>query len=169
MNELRYVLGISGGKDSTALAIYLKTKYPPLDIEYYFCDTGKELDETYKLIDNLEVFLGEKITKLNGAVGSPRDPFDHFLQLYGGYCYSPQEPNGRLDFAMGQGRFGFRPEQVSALRRLFMLHCFGKRECTVKVKMAIRLQSQRKNLFYRFGDNSIFMNYETARFKSFAY
>lgn len=88
MNELRYVLGISGGKDSTALAIYLKTKYPQLDIEYYFCDTGKELDETYHLIDNLVTFLGKKITRLNAAKGSPKDAFDHFLQLYGGYLPS---------------------------------------------------------------------------------
>ena len=88
MSNVRYVLGISGGKDSTALAIYLKTKYPQLDIEYYFCDTGKELDETYELLNNLEVFLGKKITKLNAVPGSPRDPFDHFLELYGGYLPS---------------------------------------------------------------------------------
>lgn len=88
MSEVRYVLGISGGKDSTALAIYLKMKYPQLDIEYYFCDTGKELDETYHLIDNLETFLGKKIEKLNAAKGSPNDPFDHFLDLYGGYLPS---------------------------------------------------------------------------------
>ena len=88
MSKIRYVLGISGGKDSTALAIYLKTKYPQLNIEYYFCDTGKELDETYHLIDNLETFLGKKIEKLNAAKGSPEDPFDHFLDLYGGYLPS---------------------------------------------------------------------------------
>ena len=44
MNKVRHVLGISGGKDSAALAIYMKTKYPPIDIEFYSCDTGKELD-----------------------------------------------------------------------------------------------------------------------------
>ena len=42
-NKTRHVLGISGGKDSAALAIYLKNKYPNLDLEYYTCDTGKEL------------------------------------------------------------------------------------------------------------------------------
>ncbi len=88
MNEVRHVLGISGGKDSTALAIYLKQKYPELAIEYYFCDTGKELEETYGLIDNLEVFLGKKITRLNAAQGSPNDAFDHFLTLYGGFLPS---------------------------------------------------------------------------------
>ena len=33
-NKTRHVLGISGGKDSAALAIYLKNKYPNLELEY---------------------------------------------------------------------------------------------------------------------------------------
>ena len=32
--KVRNILGISGGKDSAALAIYLKQKYPNLKIEY---------------------------------------------------------------------------------------------------------------------------------------
>ena len=88
MNEIRHVLGISGGKDSTALAIYLKDNYPELEIEYYFCDTGKELEETYQLIDNLEAYLGKKIERLNAVPDSPEDPFDHFLTMYGGYLPS---------------------------------------------------------------------------------
>lgn len=63
MNKIRHVLGISGGKDSAALAIYLKNTYPALEIEYYFADTGKELDETYEFINNLEVYLGRKIAE----------------------------------------------------------------------------------------------------------
>ncbi len=43
--KVRHVLGLSGGKDSTALALYLKDKVP--DMEYFFCDTHKELPETY--------------------------------------------------------------------------------------------------------------------------
>lgn len=87
-NKVRHVLGISGGKDSAALAIYMKDRYPALDIEYYTCDTGKELDETYQLITNLEVYLGKKIIKLQGAENSNLDPFDHFLEMYGGYLPS---------------------------------------------------------------------------------
>ena len=34
---VRHVLGISGGKDSAALAIYLKNKYPDLEIDFYTC------------------------------------------------------------------------------------------------------------------------------------
>ena len=88
MKKVRHVLGISGGKDSAALAIYMKNNYPELDIEYYTADTGKELDETYKLISNLEVYLGKNILRLTGANNSPELPFDHFLKMYGGYLPS---------------------------------------------------------------------------------
>jgi uncharacterized pyridoxamine 5'-phosphate oxidase family protein len=88
MKKIRHLLGISGGKDSAALAIYMKDKYPDLDIEYYTCDTGKELEETYQLIKNLEIYLGKSITLLQAADGSDEDPFDHFLKMYGGYLPS---------------------------------------------------------------------------------
>ena len=88
MKKIRHLLGISGGKDSAALAIYMKDKYPDLDIEYYTCDTGKELEETYQLIKNLEIYLGKNITLLQAAGGSDEDPFDHFLKMYGGYLPS---------------------------------------------------------------------------------
>jgi 3'-phosphoadenosine 5'-phosphosulfate sulfotransferase (PAPS reductase)/FAD synthetase len=90
MSKVRHVLGISGGKDSAALAIYVKTKYPSIDLEFYTCDTGKELDETYQLIKNLEVYLGIKIKLLKGAENSSEDPFDHFLKMYGGFLPSSQ-------------------------------------------------------------------------------
>lgn len=90
MSKVRHVLGISGGKDSAALAIYLKTKYPSINFEFYTSDTGKELDETYQLIRNLEVYLGVKINLLQGAENSSEDPFDHFLKMYGGFLPSSQ-------------------------------------------------------------------------------
>lgn len=64
MSNVRHVLGISGGKDSAALAIYLNDKYPNLNIEHYFCETDKELDETYKLLENIELYLGKKLSVL---------------------------------------------------------------------------------------------------------
>ncbi len=85
---LRHVLGISGGKDSAALAIYMKEKYPSLNVDYYTSDTGKELDETYQLIENLEIFLGKKIAKLSAASQSHENPFDHFWKLNGFYLPS---------------------------------------------------------------------------------
>lgn len=88
MSKVRHVLGISGGKDSAALAIYVKAKYPSLNIEFYSCDTGKELDETYQLIKNLEVYLGIQVKLLQAAENSSEAPFDHFLKMYGGFLPS---------------------------------------------------------------------------------
>ena len=77
---VRHVLGISGGKDSAALAIYMKSKYPDLNVEYYNTDTGCELAETELLINRLESFLGG-IKRLRAAEGSPEPtPFEHFLR-----------------------------------------------------------------------------------------
>ena len=90
-NKVRHVLGISGGKDSAALAIYLRDKYPSLDMEYYTCDTGKEMEETYELIDKLEGYLGKKITRLKAADESSQDPFDHFFNVYKGYLPSSSQ------------------------------------------------------------------------------
>jgi len=87
---VRHILGISGGKDSAALAIYLKNKYPELNIEYYNSDTGCELAETEVLINRLESYLGG-ITKLRAAEGSPEPtPFEHFLKAAGNFLPSPQ-------------------------------------------------------------------------------
>jgi hypothetical protein len=90
MSKLKHVLGISGGKDSAALAIYLKDKYPSLDLTYYFTDTGKELDETYQLIERLEGYLGKPIAKLESedARKSGQDPFDYYYKVFRGYLPS---------------------------------------------------------------------------------
>jgi len=74
---IRHILSLSGGKDSTALAIYMRDRVP--DMEYIFCDTGEELPETYEYLDRLEVFLGKQINRLN-----PDRPFTHYLQIYNG-------------------------------------------------------------------------------------
>ena len=91
MTKVRHILGISGGKDSAALAIYLKQKYPQLKIEYYNSDTGCELAETEQLIDRLSAYLGT-IKRLRAAEGSPEPtPFEHFLKAMGGYLPSVQQ------------------------------------------------------------------------------
>lgn len=88
--NVRHILGISGGKDSAALAIYLKQKYPNLKIEYYNSDTGCELEETENLINRLEAYLG-KIVRLK-AIETEIEPtpFHHYLKAMGGFLPSPQ-------------------------------------------------------------------------------
>lgn len=86
MSELvRHIIGLSGGKDSTALAVFMRQKYPELEIEYFFCDTHKELPETYDYLDRIEARLGIKIARLEGERG-----FDHWLDVYGGTLPSPK-------------------------------------------------------------------------------
>jgi 3'-phosphoadenosine 5'-phosphosulfate sulfotransferase (PAPS reductase)/FAD synthetase len=80
---VRHVLGLSGGKDSAALAVYMRDRVPR--IEYFFCDTGSELPETYEYLQRLEAYLGKPIVRLN----SGRD-FDHWLSVYRGTLPSPQ-------------------------------------------------------------------------------
>ena len=88
--NVRHILGISGGKDSAALAIYLKQKYPTLKIEYYNSDTKCELAETEELINRLEAYLG-KIVRLKAAGKSViENPFEHYLKAMGGFLPSPQ-------------------------------------------------------------------------------
>lgn len=91
MEKVKHVLGISGGKDSAALAIYLHEKYPNIDFTYYYTDTGKELDETYQLLENIEIYLGKKIEKLvaEDAAASSENPFDFFYKSFRGYVPSP--------------------------------------------------------------------------------
>jgi len=102
---MRHVVAFSGGKDSSALAIYLhdperwrralgKTDLPPrpplAEAEYVFCDTGTELDETYEYLDRLEAYLGRPIQRLAADAPPGETPFDHHLRLYGGFLPSPQ-------------------------------------------------------------------------------
>ena len=87
--KVRHLLGLSGGKDSSALAVYMRDRVP--EMEYFFSDTGKELPETYEFLDRLEVFLGKPIARLNmDSDPSKNRDFDHWLTLYGGLLPSSQ-------------------------------------------------------------------------------
>ena len=81
----RHVLGLSGGRDSAALAVFMRQHHPELDIEYFFTDTGKELPEVYEYLGRLEGFLGQPILRLN-----PDRDFDFWLKQYNDFLPSPQ-------------------------------------------------------------------------------
>lgn len=81
----RHVLGLSGGKDSAALAIYIRDHRPDLDIDYFFTDTGEELPEVYEFLGRLEGYLGKPIARLN-----PRRDFQFWLREYNHFLPSAQ-------------------------------------------------------------------------------
>jgi len=74
---IRHILSLSGGKDSAALAVYMRDRVP--EMEYIFHDTDKELPETYAYLDRLAAHLGKEIHKTR-----PDYSFDKWLDVYGG-------------------------------------------------------------------------------------
>lgn len=86
--ESRHVLGLSGGKDSAALAVYIRDHYPSIHekMEYFFSDTGAELQEVYDFLDKMEAYLGKEIKRLSSG-----RPFEHWLKLHSDYLPSPRQ------------------------------------------------------------------------------
>lgn len=82
-NKEYHILSLSGGKDSTALAFYIKENMPEIHekIEYIFCDTECELPETYDYLNKIELFLGKEIKRIK--------PYKNFEYLMAMYNYFP--------------------------------------------------------------------------------
>lgn len=81
----KHVLGLSGGRDSASLAVYMRQYHSDIEIEYFFTDTGKELPEVYEFLGRLEGFLGKPITRLN-----PDRDFDFWLKQFNYFLPSAQ-------------------------------------------------------------------------------
>ncbi len=74
---VRHILALSGGKDSSALAVYMRGKV--VNMEYVFCDTGEELQETYDFIGKLQDYLCKEIITLKSEKN-----FKYYVDLYNG-------------------------------------------------------------------------------------
>ena len=83
--KVKHVLGLSGGKDSSALAIYMRDNFPDLDIDYFFTDTGAELEEVYEYLLMLEGYLGKTILRLD-----PDRDFEHYMKQHNNFLPSAQ-------------------------------------------------------------------------------
>lgn len=79
MNDraVRHILSLSGGKDSAALAVFMRDRVAAM--EYIFHDTEKELPETYEYLSRLEAYLGKRIFRTR-----PDYSFDKWLEVFGG-------------------------------------------------------------------------------------
>lgn len=110
-----FMIPVSGGADSTALAIMMVHLFPSVEFKFVFTDTNADEVEIYETLDNLEQFLGitihrikpelglyEMIEKFNGFLPSSRDrwctkelklkPFEQYLgqikPIFGGKIWS---------------------------------------------------------------------------------
>ena len=96
----RHIVPLSGGKDSTALAVYMIENHGDLPLEFVFTDTGAELPETYSYLKRFEAIFGVEINRLTAldlpelnvrSKGGRRSPFDVVLnEQYSGFLPSPK-------------------------------------------------------------------------------
>ena len=147
--KIRHLLGLSGGKDSSALAVYMRDRVP--EMEYFFSDTGKELPETYEFLDRLEAFLGKEIVRLNMDPDphTNRD-FDHWLTVYKGLLPSSQVRWCTIDLKIkpfedyvgedevyhyiairaDEDRIGYKPPKISSLNNITPKYPFKEDDIT---------------------------------------
>ena len=93
--KVKHVLGLSGGKDSSALALYVKETRPDIEVEYFFTDTGYELPETNDFIDKLEEKLGYihrlNARSLNNIEGRGELEFSSLLKKHQNFLPSQRD------------------------------------------------------------------------------
>ncbi|MGM0608249.1 MAG: phosphoadenosine phosphosulfate reductase family protein [Candidatus Muiribacteriota bacterium] len=80
----RHILALSGGKDSAALAVYMKENYPDIPLEYVFTDSGYELPETYEYLEKIRAILNIDIN-----IVKSKQNFDYWLKYFNGVLPSP--------------------------------------------------------------------------------
>jgi hypothetical protein len=82
-----YICPVSGGADSTALAILLRLLFPGTYFHFVFTDTKAELPEIYDSLDRLEKFLQQPITRITPTKGL----FELIEQDFNGFLPSYKE------------------------------------------------------------------------------
>lgn len=82
----KYVVSLSGGKDSTAMLLKLLEENRPIDF-ILFCDTGLEFPQLYEHLDRLEAYTGRSIIRLKAEKS-----FEYYF-----YEYHPKRKNPALE------------------------------------------------------------------------
>jgi len=79
---MNHLVALSGGKDSTAMALRLKELNPDTEYIFFCTPTGDELPEMFKHWENIECLLGQKLIKLvDQEYPTIYDLIDHFQML----------------------------------------------------------------------------------------
>lgn len=95
--QVKHIVSLSGGKDSTAMLLRMLEEGMPVDI-IIFCDTGLEFEGMYRHIDKLEKYIGIPITRLKSA-----QPFEYLF-----FEHMPKRKNpeliGRKGYSWGGPR-----------------------------------------------------------------
>lgn len=86
MKPEKYVVSLSGGKDSTAMLLRLLEEKRPVDL-ILFCDTGLEFPQMYEHLAHLEAYIGRPIIRLKA---------EHDFEYYFLH-YTPKRKNPALE------------------------------------------------------------------------
>lgn len=104
MKPKKYVVSLSGGKDSTAMLLRLLEEQKPIDL-ILFCDTGLEFPQMYEHIEKLEIYIGRPIIRLKSQYS--------FEYLF--YQYHPKRRNPELEKYDGMSWAGPRNRWCTAM------------------------------------------------------
>ena len=102
--QVKHIVSLSGGKDSTAMLLRMLEEGMPVDI-ILFCDTGLEFEGMYRHIDKLEKYIGIPITRLKSA-----QPFEYLF-----FEHMPKRKNPELIGRKGYSWSGPRNRWCTAM------------------------------------------------------
>ena len=86
---MKHIVSFSGGKDSTAMLLMMIEKKMQID-EIIFCDTTVEFPQMIEHINQVEGYIGRKITRLQ----APHD-FEYYL---GGHIKTKGKNKGKVGY-----------------------------------------------------------------------
>lgn len=81
-----YIIPVSGGADSTVLAIILRELFPETQFKLIFTDTGAEPRDLYESMDRLEAYLGLPIERIDDG-----DTLWSMIDKWNGFLPSPKD------------------------------------------------------------------------------
>lgn len=78
-----YAIPVSGGGDSSFLAILMVMLFPHIPFQFVFTDTKADPAEIYECLDRLELYIGRKIERI-----TPEKGLYELIESYGGFIPS---------------------------------------------------------------------------------
>lgn len=115
MKPEKFVVSLSGGKDSTAMLLRLLEENRPVDL-ILFCDTGLEFPQMYDHLNRLEAHIGREIIRLK----APHD-FEYYF-----YRYHPKRKNPALEQYDGMSWAGPRNRWCTAMLKTRIVETYLK-------------------------------------------
>ena len=115
MKPKKYVVSLSGGKDSTAMLLRLIAEKRAIDY-IIFCDTGLEFPQMYEHIDKLERYINKPIIRLKA---------EHDFEYYF-FVYHPKRKNPELEKYDGMSWGGPRNRWCTAMLKTRVLDAYFK-------------------------------------------